>query len=225
MKNTVFLMPRPDPWRCLGFQDDLLAKVAKTEHFVDCPLHSVEAEKIFLSPMTDFQHSAWTNTSHQEPTVRTPQGNYVPHSYSPLRTIQHSQVLPQVTNIIAKDGHRGTRHHVSADPSKLGGLPSQQLHCAPPFRQQYIPTPAPPNQHFAQAPFMPPYILPPSAPLLPPTILHLEAKRNRATSNSHHQGVPSHSLKSSQATQPGPITKPDANIGTAQIAGYEPSLR
>jgi len=226
MTNTAFLIPGPDPWRCFGCQDDLLAKVATMEHFVGCTPHSVEVEQVFPWPMTDLQHSAWTNTGHQEPSMRTPQGNCVPHPYTALRTIQHSQVLPQVANIIARDSHRRARYHVSADPSTLaGGLSLQQLHCAPSFEQRYIQTPSLASRHFAQMPVMPPYIHPSSTPPPPPTNPYPEEKRNSATSNSHHQDVTFHSLKSSQATKPGPTTKPDANIGTAQLAGYEPSLR
>ena len=174
--------------------------------------------------MTDFQHSAWTNTSHQEPTVRTPQGNYVPHWYTSLRTTPHS-VISQVANIIVKDGHRRIRHHVSPDPSTLGGLSSQQLHCAPSFEQRHIQTPSLASRHFDQVPVIPPYIHPSSSPPPPPTNPYPGEKRNRATSNSYHQGVTLQSLKSSQATKPGPTTKPDVNIGTAQLAGYEPSQR
>jgi len=224
LRNTTFLLPEPNPWSCFGFQYNLTTNVATVEHFIGRTYQPVEAKQAFPLPKIDFQQSPSMTTGHGKPTLPASQGSYVPYACTP-RATQHSQVLPHVATTIANEHHRN-RRQVSADTSTLAGGPSsQQPHYAPSFGQQYIPTPAPPNQHFAQAPAMPPYILPPSIPSLPPTIQHPEAKWNRATSNSHYQGVMSQNSKSSQATQPGHTTKPDTNADTAQLAGYEPSLR
>jgi len=219
--NAAFLLPELDPWSCFDFQDNLTTNVASVEYTIGCTYHPVEAKQVNPLPKIDFQCSPSMNTSHGKPTLHASQGSCVPYA----RAIQHSQVLPQVVTTIA-NGHHRNRSHVSSDTSTLAGGPSsQQPRCTPSFGKQYIPTPAPPNQHFVQGPVIPPYILPPSAPSLPPTITLPGAKWNRATSNSHHQSVTVQNSESSQATQPGHTTKPGANADTAQLAGYEPSLR
>jgi len=218
----------PDPWSCFGFQDDLPLEVATNGYLKVSPCRPGEAMRFFPSTMADFQQSPSMNTSHQEPTVRTSQGHHVPcpDLYNPPRAIRHSQVLPQAVIPIANNGHHEIRQHVSANLNTLVGAPSSQYSdSAPSLVHQYIQTSAPPNRRFSQAAVIPPYLQPSSAPPLPPTILYSRAKRNEATATSHHQDVTVPSFKSSQATQPGLTTKSDTYVGTAQIAGYEPSMR
>jgi len=209
----------PDPWSCFGFQDDLPLKVATNDYFKVSPCRPGEAMRFFPSTMADFKQSPSMNTSNQDPTVRTSQGHHVsyPDLYNPPRAIRHSQVLPQAVIPIANTGHHEIRQHISANLNTLVGALS--------FVEPYTQTSAPPDRQFTQATVIPPYIQPSSAPPLPPTIMYPRVKQNQVISNSHNQGVTSQSLKSSQATQPGVTTKSDAHVGTAQLAGYEPSMR
>jgi len=208
-----------DPW---SFQDGLPLEIVANDRFKDSPCRPGEAMQFF--PLTDFQQSPFTNTSHQELVVCASESQYSPHPYpsTPPRAIQYWQAIPQTVNAIANDGNHETRQQVSADPDTLAGTPSSQHpDFVPLFGRQYIQTLPPPNRQFAQTPIIPPYIHPTSA--LP--LSYPRAKRNIATSNSYHQGVTLQSFESSQAIQPGLTTKSDVYIGTAQVAGYEPSMR
>jgi len=218
----------PDPWSCFGFQDGLQLEVATNVNFKGSPSHPGTAMQSFQPTMTDFQQSPSMNISHQEPVVHGSQGHHVsyPDLYNPPRAIRHWQVLPKAVIPIANNGHHEIRQHVSANLNILvGAPPSQHSDSAPSFVRQYTQTSAPPDRQFTQATIIPPYIQPSLAPPLPPTITYPRVKQNQVISNSHHQGVTSQSFKSSQATQPGLTTKSDVYVGTAQVAGYEPSMR